>query len=98
MIAKELFEKLGYTQKIFDKESNPYDHGLQYIKKDNESEKQRIGMIHTKTIEFYFGYKEILMREIVEHRDGTTSERNAIILSLDEINALQKQVEELHWS
>lgn len=90
MTAKEMFEKLGYEQ-IIEKE------GIQYIKQDDESEMQRVGMIQTKYIEFYTASKEILISTVYKHRSGTKSNSDSGILSFEEFSAVQTQIAELGW-
>lgn len=92
-----MFKKLGYEQKIYlDKEETGSDV-IQYIKRDADSEMNRVGSIWTSYIEFYFHHKEIVIYDTVEHRDGTTSGSDSTSLSLEEFTAVQKQVEELKW-
>lgn len=90
MKVKELFEKIGYEQKI-------HTDGIQYIKRDEDSEMERVGRIWTRYIEFYFHEKQILICSTIEHRNGTTSRSDGVVLTLEEFNAVQKQVEELEW-
>ncbi|PLS18990.1 hypothetical protein CVD28_00895 [Bacillus sp. M6-12] len=97
MTAKEAFEKLGYVQKLYKNESNPYSDGIQYIKRDKDSEMDRVGMISTKYIEFYYLHKELLIYNKYEHRDGKTTNSDSGALSLEEFNAVQKQIQELQW-
>ena len=97
MTAKQLFEKLGYEQKIYDNEKNIHSNGIQYIKRANDSEMQRIGMITTKYIEFYLAHKEIVIYSTTEHRNGKTTKSDAGILSFEEYNAIKKQIDELEW-
>ncbi|AUM93727.1 TPA: hypothetical protein LA742_002987 [Clostridium botulinum] len=98
MIAKEMFKKLGYEQKIYNKEKNPNLNAIQYIKRANDSEMQRIGMIITKCIEFYtFPIKEIVIYTTYEHKNGKKSKSDMGILNLEEFNAIEKQVLELEW-
>lgn len=103
MTAKEMFEKLGYEQKIYDNEKESIKgfeytvNGIQYIKRAKDSEMQRIGMIVTKCIEFYTTSKEILIYTTYEHRNGTKSQSDSGDLNIEEFNAIQKQVLELQW-
>lgn len=97
MTSKEAFEKLGYIQNIVNNLNNPYSSGIQYIKKAEDSEMQRIGMISTKYIEFYFAHKEIIIYSVTEYKDGNISKGDAGILSFEEFNAIQNQVAELEW-
>lgn len=90
MTAKELFESLGYEQKL-------YDADIQYVQMAEPSEMKRIGMVTTKCIEFYMAHKEILVSISYEHRDGSVSKSDCGILSLEELTAIQKQVSELSW-
>lgn len=104
MKAKELFEKLGYEQKIYDHEkryANDFEYeinGIEYTKKAKESEMQRIGMVRSKYIDFYLDSKEIEIGEIVEFKDGTKKYGESVILNVELLNAVQKQVEELGWN
>jgi hypothetical protein len=104
MKAKELFEKLGYEQKVFDHEKrcvNGFEYevnGIEYIKKDEESEMQRIGMVRTKYIDFYLDSKEIETYYKVKFRDGIEKDgETSGILNMELFNAIQKQIEELGW-
>lgn len=97
MPVKEMFEKLGYTQKIYDKESNPLNNGIQYTYQSPKSEMERVGMIKTKVIEIYLESKEILMFETTKHRDGNVTKSDVVILNSDVFNALQTQIKELKW-
>lgn len=103
MTAKEMFEKLGYEQKIYDNEKKSIKgfeytaNGIQYIQRAKDSEMQRIGMIVTNYIEFYITSKEILIYTTYEHRDGTKSKSDSGNLNIEEFNAVQKQVIELQW-
>lgn len=90
MTAKELFESLGYEQKL-------YDADIQYVKTDDPSEMQRIGMVKTKFIEFYMKHKEICVYSTFTHRDGSVSRSDCGILSFEEFKTTQKQVDELGW-
>jgi len=91
MTAKDIFEKLGYEQK------ENSDEGIQYIKRDKDSELQRVGMISIKCIEFYISSKEILVNTTYEHRNEKVSTSDSGILNFEEFNAVQKQVLELGW-
>lgn len=97
MTAKEAFEKIGYKQVVVIDSDLPTSNGIQYIKKDEESELQRKGMLTTKYIEFYFMHKEIAVYTTYKHRNGNTSKSDVGILNYEEFNAVQKQVEELKW-
>ncbi|ETJ35978.1 hypothetical protein Q604_UNBC09716G0002 [human gut metagenome] len=92
MIARDMFEKLGY--KLTEKNSK---NDIQYTKKSEESEMQRIGMIKTTCIELYTSTKEILICTTYEFRDGSTSKSDSGILSFDEFNAIKQQILELKW-
>lgn len=92
MIAKDMFEKLGY--KLTEKNSL---NDIQYIKRSKESEMQRIGMITTKYIEFYSSSKEILICITYEFRDGSVSKSDSGNLNFEEFNAIKQQVTELKW-
>ena len=91
MNAKEMFKELAYDQK-----ENSTD-GIQYVKKDKDSEMQRIGMISTKCIEFYNAHKEIVVTTTRKHRNGHIATSDCGILSIKEFIAVQKQVLELNW-
>lgn len=97
MTAKELFEKLGYEQKIYDNEKHFSFNGIQYTKRDADSEMQRVGMIKTKCIEFYPTHKEIVIHSMTKHRNGERTKSDAGILSYEEFLAVQLQVSELQW-
>jgi hypothetical protein len=103
MKSKELFEKLGYEQKIYDNEkrsTNGFEYtinGIEYVKKDKESEMQRIGMIRTKYIDFYLDSKEMEIGDIIEFKDGTKKNGESAVLNIKLFNAIQKQIEELGW-
>lgn len=90
MNAEHLFEKLGYQKKV-------YESGIQYIKRDDESEMQRVGRIKTDYIEFYPSSKEILITREYENREGDISRSDSAVLSFEEFCAVQRQVEELNW-
>lgn len=90
--AKEMFEKIGYTQT----EKNEFNE-IQYLKKDDYSEMKRVGMVSTTCIEFYPRSKEILLSKENEFRDGRMIKSNAVVLNFDEFKAIQKQVSELKW-
>lgn len=92
MIARNMFEKLGYE--LTEKNSK---NDIQYTKKSRESEMQRIGMITTKCIEFYNSSKEIMIFTTYEFRDGTKSKSDSGILSFEEFNAVHQQIIELKW-
>ncbi|WP_252249147.1 hypothetical protein [Clostridium sp. VAP23] len=92
MIARDMFEKLGY--KLTEKNSK---NDIQYTKKSKESEMQRIGMITTEYIEFYNSSKEIIIYKTYEFRDGTISKSDSGILSFEEFNAAHQQILELKW-
>lgn len=92
MLAKEMFEKLGYVQELYENKDKPGDNGITYIRKEFQSEY----LTRTKGIEFYnnleketFIYESLKLNNDVE-RDGL-----ATSLSVDEIVAIQKQIEEL---
>jgi hypothetical protein len=87
--AKEMFESLGYTQKVYDTSDNKYEHGIQYTRIEEVT-----SMTYTKVIEFYFEHQEMLMMETVVFRDGT-SKKSDIVLSFDEFLAVQQQIVEL---
>lgn len=97
MEAKELFEKLGYEQKIHTDKAETNSNGIQYIKRDKDSEMNRVGRIWTSYIEFYYYHREIVIYRTVERRDGTKGSGDMGTLSLEEFTAVQKQVEELGW-
>lgn len=99
MNAKEQFERLGYVQTIHQFEDETYQscNGIQYVKQDPESEMQRIGMVSTKSIEFYFMHKEVVISTHYKHRNGNESYSDSSVLSLEELKAVQKQMEELMW-
>lgn len=99
MTAKEMFENLGYVQIIHEFDTGLYEscNGIQYLKEDPESEMERVGMMSTKCIEFYFMHKEIVIASKYKHRNGSESSGDAGILSLKEFEAIQKQVKELGW-
>lgn len=91
MTAEEMFEKLGYKLT----ENNFND--IQYTKKSEKSELQRIGMIITNRIEFYTDHKEIVIYTEYEHEDGSISKCDTGVLNLKEFNAVKKQISELGW-
>ena len=91
MTAKEIFNKLGYEQRIND------DVGIQYVKRAEESEMQRIGVVEEKYIEFYRFHKEINICIDYKYSDGKTSSSNSSTLNIEEFKAVQKQVLELEW-
>lgn len=97
MTAKEMFEELGYEQKIHKSDLHPSCDGIQYIKKDPEERMEFTGMVTTKVIEFYYMHKEILIATTYKHRSGTESKSDSGVLSLEEFKAVQKQTEELGW-
>jgi hypothetical protein len=97
MTAKEMFEKIGYVQKIHDKSEYPSFNGIQYMKRSEDSEMHRIGMITTRYIEFYPHSKEIIICKTYEHKDGTITKCDLGILSLEEFKAVQQQVNEFNW-
>lgn len=103
MKAKELFEKLGFKQKIYNNEKHCVEgfkytiNGIQYTKKAEESEMQRIGMVRTNYIDFYLDSKEIAIGDIIEFKDGTKKYGESAILNVKLLNAIQKQIEELGW-
>ncbi|GKS12927.1 hypothetical protein YDYSY3_39270 [Paenibacillus chitinolyticus] len=96
MTAKEAFEKIGYKQIIYN-ENELIFKGIQYIKKDDDSEMERVGMLCTKYIEFYFTHKEIAIYTTHEHRNGNISKSSVEILNLEEYNAVKIQIDELEW-
>ncbi|MNP70335.1 hypothetical protein D3C76_1665550 [compost metagenome] len=91
MTAKEMFEALGYSR------VEDSTMGIQYIKKSNRSEMQRIGMLKTKYMEFYRKHKDITIKTITEFIDGSKSNSNLESIDLEEFKAIQKQVLELGW-
>jgi len=91
MLAKELFEKLGYTQ------SENSENGIQYISKSKDSEMQRIGMVTINIIEFYPLSKEILFQTTIKFRDGSTKVSDSSVLNVEEFKAVQQQILELGW-
>lgn len=97
MSAKEQFEKLGYIQEIYENKRLPSCSGIQYTKKDNPSEMERVGVVYTKVIEFYPSSQEILITKSGERRDGEVFNSDATILSFEEFQAVQQQVDEFAW-
>ncbi len=91
MTAREMFENMGYKQ------TENSEEGIQYTKRADDSELQRIGMISTTYIEFYRASKEIVIETTFEHRSGKRSTGDVGILNIEEFHAVQKQVEELGW-
>ncbi|MNL90986.1 hypothetical protein D3C81_07120 [compost metagenome] len=87
-----MFEALGYTRV----ENSAM--GIQYIKKSNRSEMQRIGMLKTKYIEFYRKHKDITIKTTTEFIDGSKANNNLECMTLEEFKAVQKQVLELGWN
>ena len=90
MNAEGIFAKLGYQKKV-------YESGIQYTKKDDETEMERVGRIKTDYIEFYPSSKEILITREYENREGDISRSDSAVLSFEAFCAVQKQVEELNW-
>lgn len=97
MDAKEMFENLGYIQKIYYQKGTTILDGIQYIKKDPETELERVGMLRTKLIEFYPSSKEILMSSSFQNRNGITKSSDVVVLSFEEFRAVELQVIELGW-
>jgi len=91
MVAKNMFEQLGYIQ------SEKSVSGIQYINKSKDSEMQRIGMVTTKIIEFYPLSKELLFQTTIKFRDGSTKVSDSTVLNFEEFKAVQQQVLELGW-
>lgn len=92
MLAKEMFEKLGYVQEIYEDKEKPSDNGIAYTRKEFQGDY----LTRTKGIEFYNNLeKETLIYESLKFEKGIDCECMAASLSVDEINAIQKQIEEL---
>lgn len=82
--AKELFERLGYK----------LDEQEDYLIYWKLAKKQQVNYYHTQNeiqIEFNLTYKTIEKRELFH-----TDEDNTII-TLRELQAINKQIEELNW-
>lgn len=100
MTAKELFFKLGYEQKIYNNEKrfvNSFEYtvnGIEYVKREEKTER----MTQTKNISFYRSSKEIEIHTSYEFDDGTTETSESVILNMELINAIQKQINELEWN
>jgi hypothetical protein len=97
MSAKEAFSKLGYTQIVHQDKERSMLGGIQYVKRDPDSEMHRVGMLTTKVIEFYPSSKEILISTKRLHRDGSVTNSDSGILSIMEFKAVQKQIKESGW-
>lgn len=84
MSAKEMFEKLGYE---IDEQEN-------YIVYWKVAKKQRLNFYNNQNeiqIEFNLSYKTIEKRELMQ------LDENSNIITLKEIQAINKQIEELGW-
>lgn len=92
MIAKEMFEKLGYEQKIYNNEKDISLNGIDYIK-----ENKNVVQIVIKHIEFYTLSKEIVIYTTYEYTDGIKTTGDAGIMNFEEFNAIQRQIIELNW-
>lgn len=98
MSARELFEKLGYEQKIYSNEKR-FVNGFEYTVNGIEYVKEEIvvgKVIRTKYIGFHSPGKEIELITIYEFEDGT-KETSQFVLNLELFNAVQKQINELRW-
>lgn len=85
MKAKDMFEKLGY-------EIDEQDDCLIYWK---VAKKQRLNFYNTQNeiqIEFNNHYKTVEKRELMQ------LDENSNIITLKELQAINKQVEELGWN
>lgn len=89
--CKKWVWKIGYEQK------ENSDEGIQYVKRDKDSEMQRIGMVTIKLLEFYKQSKEICIFTTYKYRDGTESKSEVGIICLKELNAIKAQALELGW-
>ena len=87
-MASDLFENLGY--KIAENTSE----GFRYERRRDEVE--QTGFLTVDYIEFYYRHKEIVTGQISKYRDYEATDSCAF-LHKDEINAIQKQIEELKW-
>lgn len=96
LTAKEMFEVLGYKQKIYT-EYRESSNGIQYAKRAQETELQRIGMITTDYVEFYPHGKDILIYTSYEHKDGSISNSDSGYLNMELFQAVQQQIIELGW-
>lgn len=100
MTAKEMFEKLGYEYKEYNYgKENKMSNGIQYRKNQSkQSEIERCGIFTEKIIEFYTYHKVVELYEIHYFKDGVTTKGETFILKLEELQAINKQIEELGGS
>lgn len=85
MSAKEMFKKLGYK---LDEQENC----LVYWKVAKKQQLNFYNMQNEIQIEFNFNYKTVEKRELMQ------LDENSNIIILQELQAINKQVEELGWN
>lgn len=81
--AKEMFEELGYE----------LDEQEDYLVYWKVAKKQRVNFYHNQNeiqIEFNLSYKTVEKRELLDDTPG--------IIIMQELKAINKQIEELGWS
>lgn len=93
MLAKEMFNNLGYEQIIWEDKDHPNQDGIRYIKRTSSSKY----VDETEYIDFFTRTNKLMTFIENKHTLFNKEWYDGVTFDIDLINAINKQIDELGW-